>query len=132
MWNPTTRRQHSREGLRYETDLTDAEWALIEGFFGAPARCGRPRAWPLREIVNAIFYVMRGGIARGGSCRAIFRPGGRCIAGLRRGGTRACSSGSIMRWSSSIETRGPCAQSIRGDHRQSKREDHRERRAARL
>ena len=23
MWTPTTRRQHSREGLRYETDLTD-------------------------------------------------------------------------------------------------------------
>ena len=28
-----------------------------------PYRCGRPRAWPLREIVNAIFYVLRGGIA---------------------------------------------------------------------
>jgi transposase len=28
-----------------------------------PCRCGRPRAWPLREIVNAIFYVLRGGIA---------------------------------------------------------------------
>ena len=63
MWIPTTRRQHSREGLRYETDLTDAEWALIEPYFAAPSRRGRPRAWPLREIVNAIFYVMRGGIA---------------------------------------------------------------------
>ena len=29
MWTPTTRRQHSREGLRYETDLTDAEWAPL-------------------------------------------------------------------------------------------------------
>ena len=28
-----------------------------------PRPCGRPRAWPLREIVNAIFYVLRGGIA---------------------------------------------------------------------
>ena len=63
MWTPTTRRQHSRKGLRYETDMTDAEWALIEGCFVAPSRRGRPRAWPLREIVNAIFYVMRGGIA---------------------------------------------------------------------
>ncbi|RYE95988.1 MAG: IS5/IS1182 family transposase, partial [Oxalobacteraceae bacterium] len=27
MWTPTTRRQHSRANLRYETDLTDAEWA---------------------------------------------------------------------------------------------------------
>src|SRR5271165_5327247 len=63
MWTPTTRRQHSREGLRYETDLTDAEWALMERCFAAPSGRGRPRAWPLREIVNAIFYVMRGGIA---------------------------------------------------------------------
>ena len=29
----------------------------------AARKTGRPRAWPLREIVNAIFYVMRGGIA---------------------------------------------------------------------
>jgi putative transposase len=28
-----------------------------------PYPCGRPRAWPLREIVNAIFYILRGGIA---------------------------------------------------------------------
>src|SRR5215210_3624219 len=36
MWTPATRRQHSRKGLRYETDLTDAEWALIEPFMPAP------------------------------------------------------------------------------------------------
>ena len=29
MWTPATRAQHSREGLRYQTDLTDAEWAVI-------------------------------------------------------------------------------------------------------
>lgn len=55
MWNPTTRRQHSRKALRYETDLTDAEWALIAEYFAGSLRRGRPRAWP-REIVNAIFY----------------------------------------------------------------------------
>jgi transposase len=63
MWTPSTRRQHSRDGLRYETDLTDAEWALIEPFMPEPNERGRPRAWPLREILNAIFYVLRGGIA---------------------------------------------------------------------
>src|SRR4028119_1288834 len=63
MWTPTTRRQHSRDGLRYETDLTDAEWAVIEPLMPEPRQRGRPRAWPLREIVNAIFYVLRGGIA---------------------------------------------------------------------
>src|SRR4051812_35723501 len=63
MWTPTTRRQHSRNGLRYETDLTDAEWALIEPHLPPPPEHGRPRFWPTREIMNAIFYVLRGGIA---------------------------------------------------------------------
>ena len=63
MWTPTTRRQHSRDHLRYETDLTDAEWALIEPLLTAPKPCGRPLGWPLREVLNAIFYVLRGGVA---------------------------------------------------------------------
>jgi hypothetical protein len=36
MWTPTTRRQQSRIGLRYETDLTHAEWAVIEPLMLAP------------------------------------------------------------------------------------------------
>ena len=63
MWTPATRRQHSRDGLRYQTDLTDAEWAVIEPLMPEPCSYGRPRGWPLREIVDAIFYVLRGGIA---------------------------------------------------------------------
>ena len=63
MWTPTTRRQHSRAGLRYDTDLTDAEWALVEPYMPVPCECGRPREWPLREVLNAIFYVLRGGIS---------------------------------------------------------------------
>ena len=43
MWTPTTRRQHSRDGLRYETDLTDAEWALIAPLLPEPSERGRPR-----------------------------------------------------------------------------------------
>jgi putative transposase len=43
--------------------LTDAEWRLIAPLLPAPKRTGRPLSWPLREIVNAIFYVMRGGVA---------------------------------------------------------------------
>lgn len=63
MWTPATRRQHSRDHLRYETDLTDTEWALIEPLMPKPKQRGRPWAWPLREILNAIFYVLRGGVA---------------------------------------------------------------------
>lgn len=63
MWTPATRRQHSRKTLRYETDLTDEEWAILAPCLpGSPAR-GRPHKWEMREIVNAIFYVLRGGVA---------------------------------------------------------------------
>ena len=60
--DPSTRRQHSRAELRYGSDLTDAEWRILEPFLPAEAECGRKRAWPMREIVNAICYVLRGGI----------------------------------------------------------------------
>jgi transposase len=63
MWTSITRQQHSREGLRYQTDLTDAEWALIEPLMPKPLTRGRPREWPLREVMNAIFYVLRGGVS---------------------------------------------------------------------
>lgn len=61
MWTPTTRREHSREGLRYGSDLTDVEWSIIAPFLPPPANTGRPRGWPMREIMNAIFYVLRAG-----------------------------------------------------------------------
>ena len=63
MWTPTTRRQHNRVAARYQTDLTDAEWRLIEHRLPTAKKTGRPRTWPMREIVSAIFYVLRGGIA---------------------------------------------------------------------
>jgi transposase len=63
MWNPTTRAQHSRAGLRYESDLTDAEWAILCPFLPMAAACGRKWAYPMREVINAICYVLRGGIA---------------------------------------------------------------------
>jgi transposase len=61
MWTPTTRWHHSRTGLRYASDLTDAEWALLEPLLPPPCDQGRPRSWPMREIVNAISYVLRSG-----------------------------------------------------------------------
>ena len=63
MWTPATRRQHSRARLRYGSDLTDAEWKILEPLMPPPASTGRPRAWPMREILNAMFYVLRGGCA---------------------------------------------------------------------
>src|SRR5215210_4402732 len=69
MWTPTTRGQHSRAGLRYGSDLTDAEWAVLEPLLPVPCRCGRPRRWPLREIMNAIFLDFAHLTALGGQAR---------------------------------------------------------------
>ncbi len=62
MWTATTRAQHMRGGLRFASDCTDAEWAVLEPMLPALSAVGRPPAWPMRAIVDAIFYVLRGGI----------------------------------------------------------------------
>ena len=56
-WTEITRQQYRREALRYASDLTDAEWALIEPFLPAPAKVGRPRKTDLRKLVEAILYM---------------------------------------------------------------------------
>jgi len=45
---------------RYATDLTDEQFALVEPFLPKPKRTGRPPA-NLREVLNAIFYLVRSG-----------------------------------------------------------------------
>jgi transposase len=52
-----------RDGRRYPSDLSDAEWALIEALLPAPSGRGRPPVHPRRVIVNAILYVNRAGCA---------------------------------------------------------------------
>ena len=46
---------------RYPTDLTDAQWALLEPLILPAKPGGRPRSVNMREILNAIIYVTRGG-----------------------------------------------------------------------
>ncbi len=46
---------------KYPTDLTDAEWSWLEPHLLAPKATRRPRVYPLREILNAIFYLVRSG-----------------------------------------------------------------------
>jgi len=56
-WTEITRPQYQRDGLRYASDLTDDEWALIEPFMPPPNQRGRPRERDLREVVNALLYM---------------------------------------------------------------------------
>jgi len=48
---------------RYPSDLTDAQWALVEPLLPAPNTGGRPEKHPRRDIVDAILYVVRTGCA---------------------------------------------------------------------
>jgi putative transposase len=46
---------------RYPTDLTDSQWHLIKDWLPPPAATGRPRL-DLREVINAVLYLVKGGI----------------------------------------------------------------------
>lgn len=61
MWTETTRANYERCDGRYASDLTDAEWRLIEPFFPAPSRHGRPRKTDPRDVVNAVLYMASSG-----------------------------------------------------------------------
>lgn len=62
MWTDITRAKHARKGLRYSSDLTDAEWAILEPELPVASRLGRPRRWSRREIMDALLYMLRGGL----------------------------------------------------------------------
>jgi transposase len=58
MWTPEHRRAANRNGLRYPSDLTDDEWAIVAPMIPPAKRGGRKRSVNLREILNGIFYVL--------------------------------------------------------------------------
>ena len=45
----------------YPSDLTDQEWEILAPLLPKPKGFGHPRTTELREVVNAIFYVIRSG-----------------------------------------------------------------------
>lgn len=61
MWKPEHRFAADRRGLRYPSDVNDAEWALIAPLIPPARRGGRRRSVDVREVLNAIFYVLATG-----------------------------------------------------------------------
>lgn len=57
------RKPRSKPKKRYPSDLTDAQWALIDPLLPSPSTIGRPEKHDRREIVNAILYLDRAGCA---------------------------------------------------------------------
>ena len=58
MWTTENRLRYDRSGLRYPSDMTDAEWALIAGLIPPAKRGGNTRTVDLREVVNGLLYVL--------------------------------------------------------------------------
>jgi transposase len=48
--------------MRYPTDLLDAEWAVIAPLIPPARHGGRPRQVPMREVVNALLYLLCQGV----------------------------------------------------------------------
>ena len=60
-WNRTTRKDCKRDGRRYESDVADKEWEIVESMLPKQGPLGRPRETDLREVFNAIQYVLATG-----------------------------------------------------------------------
>jgi len=60
-WTETTRPDYDRRALRYASDCTDDEWALVKPFLAPQAKVGRPRRTDMRAIWDAIQYIARTG-----------------------------------------------------------------------
>jgi putative transposase len=53
----------SARRLAYTTDLTDEAWQLLAPLLPPDRAGGRPRKYPMREVLNGLQYVLRGGCA---------------------------------------------------------------------
>ena len=61
MWTTENRPRYNRDKLRYPSDLTDEEWALVEPLI-PPAKHGGRRRWVVvREVMNGVMYVLSTG-----------------------------------------------------------------------
>ena len=106
MWTEITRQKYGREGLRYASDTTDAEWAVIEPLL-PPAKKGRGRLRTtlLRSVVDALFYMAQSG-CQWRMLPSSSRPTPRCSGISTRGAILACSGRSTTCWMQVREQEG--------------------------
>src|ERR1700753_2650461 len=90
MWTIENGHRYDRDRLRYPSDLTDAEWALVEPLIPPAKRGGGKRTVNMREVVNGVMYVLSTG-CRGATSRRTCRHVARSMA------ISACGAGT-ERW----------------------------------
>lgn len=61
MWTNENRSRYDRSKLRYPSDLTDEEWAIIAPIIPPAKRGGGKRTVSLREVINGLMYVLSSG-----------------------------------------------------------------------
>lgn len=61
MWTEETRCRHNRDHLRYPSDVTDEEWAVLKPLIPRAKRGGRPRDVDMREVINGLLYILSSG-----------------------------------------------------------------------
>lgn len=61
MWTTENRPRYNRDNLRYPSDLTDEEWALVEPLIPPGKRGGGKRTVVMRNVMNGIMYVLSTG-----------------------------------------------------------------------
>ena len=61
MWTVENRTRYDRSKLRYPSDLTDREWALVEPAIPPAKRGGNKRTVDMREVTNGLMYVLSTG-----------------------------------------------------------------------
>lgn len=61
MWTVENRVRYNRDQLRYPSDLTDAEWSLVEPQIRPAKPGGNRRRVNVREVMNGILYVLSTG-----------------------------------------------------------------------
>jgi transposase len=58
MWTNENRAKYNRDHLRYPSDLTDDEWALVEPFISPPKPGGGKRKQDMRAVMNGVMYIL--------------------------------------------------------------------------
>jgi len=61
MWTNENRARYDRSKLRYPSDLTDEEWALVTPLIPPAKRGGNKRTVNVREVVNGLMYILSTG-----------------------------------------------------------------------
>ena len=61
MWTKENRGRYDRSQLRYESDLTDEEWARVAPLIPPAKHGGARRTVDLREVVNGLMYILSTG-----------------------------------------------------------------------